>query len=64
MTTFNFTVRKTARGEYTIFSEKGYLMCVLDRCESASEASDRAGAWASSWGSVSVKVEEDDKQSG
>lgn len=62
MYSYNFTVRKTSSSEYTIFSEKGFEMHVLSRCTDPKDAEERARAWASSWSSVCIKVEDEQKQ--
>jgi hypothetical protein len=56
---FNFIVRKTGMAEYTIYSDKGYAMHVLYRCHDNAEAYSMARAWGSSWGSVGIRIEDE-----
>jgi hypothetical protein len=59
MYSYNFIVKKTGHSEYTIVSDKGFVMHTLGRCETAEEALLRARAWASSWSSASVRMEDE-----
>lgn len=55
---YNFIVRRTGTGEWSILNEKGMTLHVLTRCTDREEASRRATEWASSWRSANVKVED------
>jgi hypothetical protein len=58
----NLILRKTGPSEYTIYSDKGYSLYVMHRCSSPDDAMLTAKAWASSWISVSIRME-DEQQS-
>ena len=58
---YNFVLKKTGRAEYIIVSDKGFTMHTLDRCDSVDEAMTRARAWASSWNSVIIRMEDEKK---
>jgi hypothetical protein len=59
MSDYNFVLKKTAFSEWTIYTDKGVHMHTLFNCLCKSEAVDRSTAWASSWPSVSIKVEDE-----
>ena len=59
MYSYNFTVKKTGSGEWTIFAENGNVLHVMSRVSSVQDATERATAWGSSWSSVSIKVEDE-----
>ena len=63
MYSFNFVLKKTSSAEYTIFSEKGYVMHILTRCNGPEDAMSAAKAWASSWNSSNVEMEKDENDS-
>ena len=62
MYSFNFTLKKTGTSEYTIVSDKGYTMHILNRCNGPEDALLMAKAWASSWHSSNVEMEKDEQQ--
>ena len=56
---YNLVVRKTGHSEWTVFSENGTLLFLMDRCAGTSDAMDRAKVWASTWSSVSIRIEDE-----
>ena len=61
---YNFIVRKTGMVQWTIYSDKGIEMHVMHNCTNEDEVMRRANAWASSWHSASVKVENGEPKKG
>ena len=61
---YNFVVRNTGHCEWTISAENSTnALHVLHRVLDADDALSRANAWASSWNSVNVRLEnEQDKK--
>lgn len=53
---YNLLLKRTSGSEWSILSEKGATLHVLNRCVERHEAESRARAWASSWVNVSIKV--------
>lgn len=58
MYSMNLILKKTGHSEFTLFSEMGNLLYVIDSCVLPNEAMNRAKAWASTWNSVSIILEE------
>lgn len=59
---YNFTVKKTGTGEYTIYSEGGVEMHVYHGCTSVDDAMFKANAYISSWSGSQVRlVDEQDE---
>jgi len=56
---YNFVLRKTGYLEYTILSDKGHIIHILNNCGTEYEAMDRAKAWTSSWTSSTIRIEND-----
>lgn len=59
MYSMDLIVRRTGSAEWTIYSASGVELHSMHRCHDASEAKEQATAWASSWNSVNIKVEDE-----
>ena len=59
MYSYNFVVKQTGYGEWTIFTDKGVVLHIMNRISNVAEVTSRANAWASSWNSASIKVEDE-----
>lgn len=59
MYSMNLVLKKTGHSEYSILSDKGHLLHVIGSCTTAHEAMERARAWASTWGSVCIRMEDE-----
>jgi hypothetical protein len=56
-----FILKDVGHGEYELVSSKGFSLTSFNRCANQEEAMTKAKAWASSWTSVCIKM--DDEQS-
>lgn len=52
-------LKKTGPAKWTLFTEKGIELITYMRVANAEDAYSRAKAWASSWSSVFIKVEDE-----
>lgn len=60
MYSYEFTLKRTGFGEWSLFSSTGVKLYTMHRCADSSDALVKASAWASSWSSVNIKVVEDE----
>ena len=54
---WQLVIKKTGNSSWTLYSEKGVELHEFHRVANAVEAEMLAKAWASSWNSVSIRVE-------
>ena len=55
---YNFILKKSGVSEWTLSSDKGVTLQTFDRCGTPEQAMVEATNWASSWSSVSIRMED------